>query len=53
MHVRLAFAVAAHLEPEILVIDEVLAAADAPAEREPRRLRGLNICGTDRQAAAG
>lgn len=29
MHVRLAFAVAAHLEPEILLIDEVLAVGDA------------------------
>ncbi|PYO45260.1 MAG: hypothetical protein DMD33_00070, partial [Gemmatimonadetes bacterium] len=28
MHVRLAFAVAAHLEPEILLIDEVLAVGD-------------------------
>lgn len=28
MHVRLAFAVAAHLEPEILVVDEVLAVGD-------------------------
>jgi len=28
MYVRLAFAVAAHLEPEILVVDEVLAVGD-------------------------
>src|ERR671936_252496 len=29
MHMRLAFAVAAHLEPEILLVDEVLAVGDA------------------------
>jgi lipopolysaccharide transport system ATP-binding protein len=29
MYMRLAFAVAAHLEPEILVVDEVLAVGDA------------------------
>jgi lipopolysaccharide transport system ATP-binding protein len=34
MHVRLAFAVAAHLEPEILVIDEVLAVGDAEFQKK-------------------
>jgi len=29
MYVRLAFAVAAHLEPEILIVDEVLAVGGA------------------------
>ena len=33
MFVRLAFAVAAHLEPEILVVDEVLAVGDAAFQR--------------------
>ncbi len=33
MTVRLAFAVAAHLEPEILIIDEVLAVGDAEFQR--------------------
>jgi lipopolysaccharide transport system ATP-binding protein len=33
MYVRLAFAVAAHLEPEILLIDEVLAVGDAEFQR--------------------
>lgn len=33
MYVRLAFAVAAHLEPEILVVDEVLAVGDAEFQR--------------------
>ncbi len=33
MHVRLAFAVAAHLEPEILIVDEVLAVGDAGFQR--------------------
>ena len=34
MSVRLAFAVAAHLEPEILVVDEVLAVGDAEFQRK-------------------
>lgn len=34
MHVRLAFAVAAHLEPEILLVDEVLAVGDAAFQRK-------------------
>jgi len=34
MYVRLAFAVAAHLEPEILLIDEVLAVGDAEFQRK-------------------
>jgi lipopolysaccharide transport system ATP-binding protein len=34
MHVRLAFAVAAHLEPEILVIDEILAVGDAEFQKK-------------------
>jgi len=34
MRVRLAFAVAAHLEPEILIIDEVLAVGDAAFQRK-------------------
>ncbi len=35
MYVRLAFAVAAHLEPDILLIDEVLAVGDASFQRVP------------------
>jgi lipopolysaccharide transport system ATP-binding protein len=34
MYVRLAFAVAAHLDPEILVVDEVLAVGDAQFQRK-------------------
>ena len=33
MHVRLAFAVAAHLEPEIMLVDEVLAVGDAAFQK--------------------
>lgn len=34
MYVRLAFAVAAHLEPEVLLVDEVLAVGDAAFQRK-------------------
>ena len=34
MYVRLAFSVAAHLEPEILIIDEVLAVGDAGFQQQ-------------------
>jgi lipopolysaccharide transport system ATP-binding protein len=34
MHVRLAFAVAAHLEPEILIVDEVLSVGDAQFQKK-------------------
>ena len=34
MYVRLAFAVAAHLEPEILIVDEVLAVGDVAFQRK-------------------
>jgi lipopolysaccharide transport system ATP-binding protein len=40
MYVRLAFAVAAHLEPEILIVDEVLAVGDAEFQRKCLRKMG-------------
>src|SRR5208283_4973236 len=33
MYMRLAFAIAAHLEPEILIVDEVLAVGDAQFQK--------------------
>ena len=46
MYVRLAFAVAAHLEPEILVVDEVLAVGDA--EFQKNCLGKMGSCGPGR-----
>ena len=40
MYVRLAFAVAAHLEPEILIVDEVLAVGDAEFQKQVPRQDG-------------
>jgi len=40
MYVRLAFAVAAHLEPEILIVDEVLAVGDAAFQKKCLRKMG-------------
>ena len=43
MYVRLAFAVAAHLEPEILIVDEVLAVGDAEFQKRClRRMREVS-----------
>ena len=46
MYVRLAFAVAAHLEPDILVVDEVLAVGDA--EFQKMSSRGWTTCPVER-----
>lgn len=47
MYVRLAFAVAAHLEPEILLIDEVLAVGDVSFQRKCLSKMG-DLAGEDR-----
>jgi lipopolysaccharide transport system ATP-binding protein len=47
MYVRLAFAVAAYLEPEILLVDEVLAVGDARFwSKSTQRMRELNRQGS-------
>jgi len=43
MYVRLAFAVAAHLEPEILMVDEVLAMGDAAFQRKCLAKEGRTV----------
>ena len=45
MYMRLAFAVAAHLEPEILIVDEVLAVGDAEFQKKCSREDGGCIRG--------
>jgi lipopolysaccharide transport system ATP-binding protein len=46
MYVRLAFAVAAHLEPEILIVDEVLAVGDVEFQRKcMRKMEGVTTDG--------
>ena len=59
MYVRLAFAVAAHLEPEILIVDEVLAVGDAEFQRkclgkmsEISRLEGRTVLFVSHNASA-
>ena len=47
MQVRLAFAVAAHLEPEILILDEVLAVGDAAFQNKcMQKMREISDSGT-------
>ena len=59
MYVRLAFAVAAHLEPEILIVDEVLAVGDAQFQKkclakvsEVRRDQGRTVLFVSHNSAA-
>jgi lipopolysaccharide transport system ATP-binding protein len=48
MYVRLAFSVAAHLEPEILLVDEVLAVGDAAFQKKCLRKMGNVTSGEGR-----
>jgi lipopolysaccharide transport system ATP-binding protein len=48
MYVRLAFAVAAHLDPEILLVDEVLAVGDAEFQKKSLDKMGDVVRGGDR-----
>jgi lipopolysaccharide transport system ATP-binding protein len=59
MYLRLAFAVAAHLEPDVLVVDEVLAVGDAEFQRkclgkleEVRQQDGRTVCFVSHNLAA-
>jgi lipopolysaccharide transport system ATP-binding protein len=46
MYVRLAFAVAAHLEPEILIVDEVLAVGDQAFQKKClQKMEGMHLHG--------
>jgi lipopolysaccharide transport system ATP-binding protein len=46
MYVRLAFSVAAHLEPEILIVDEVLAVGDAQFQKKClQKMEGMSTHG--------
>ena len=47
MYVRLAFAVAAHLEPEILLVDEVLAVGDTAFQRKRCLGKMGDVAGAD------
>lgn len=46
MYMRLAFSIAAHLEPEVLIVDEVLAVGDAAFQRKClSKMRDVSLAG--------